>query len=90
MGGCGRNGRGLKEEVEVEREEIRVMDGRMGREVIGEEGRESLLPSVFTGSELLYWELKLEWVPKTLKIQFHLESMDKQIEKQGGRENRTT
>lgn len=43
-----------------------------------EEGRESHLPSIFTGSELLNWELELERVPKTLQIQLHLERVDKE------------
>lgn len=39
-----------------------------------ERGREgSHLPSIFTGSELLNWELELERVPETLQIQLHLE-----------------
>lgn len=44
-----------------------------------EEERESPLPSIFTGSELLNGELELERVPKTLQIQLHL-----------GRENEET
>lgn len=39
------------------------------------EWRKSLLPSIFTGAELLNWELELERVPKTLQIQLHLESV---------------
>lgn len=42
--------------------------------------RESLLSSIFTGSELLNWELELERVPKTLQIQLHLERVDKERE----------
>lgn len=52
-----------------------------------EEGRESHLPSIFTGSELLNWELELERVPKTLQIQLHLERVDK--EREGGVEGKT-
>ncbi len=52
------------------------MDGRReegkGR-CRSQERRESLFPSIFTGGELLNWELELEWVPKTLQIQLHLE-----------------
>lgn len=49
------------------------------------ERRESLLSSIFTGSELLNWELELEWVPKTLQIQLHLEGWIRR-ERQGGGE----
>lgn len=46
--------------------------GRVGgRREGGREG--SHLPSIFTGSELLNWELELERVPETLQIQLHLE-----------------
>lgn len=56
----------------------RVMDGRrkewwVGVGVWGGQGGEgSHLPSIFTGSELLNWELELERVPETLQIQLHL------------------
>lgn len=46
-------------------------DGKSWGEEGGREG--SHLPSIFTGSELLNWELELERVPETLQIQLHLE-----------------
>lgn len=48
---------------------------------MGEE-RESLLPSIFTGSELLKRELELERVPKTLQIQLHLETKNEGTERE--------
>lgn len=53
-----------------------MMDGRRkewwGRGERGQGGEGSHLPSIFTGSELLNWELELERVPETLQIQLHL------------------
>lgn len=67
----------------------RVSGGRGKRGFLlgAEEGRESHLPSIFTGSELLNWELELERVPKTLQIQLHLERVDKERGEEGGGEN---
>lgn len=59
----------------VSRREERLLEPRK------EEG-ESLLPSIFTGSELLNRELELERVPKTLQIQFHLETKKEETERE--------
>lgn len=45
------------------------------------EERESLLPSIFTGSELLKRELELERVPKTLQIQLHLDTKHEETQR---------
>lgn len=42
------------------------MDGRREERtgvIGGERGGSALFPSIFTGGELLNWELELEWVP---------------------------
>lgn len=59
----------------VSRREERLLEPRK------EEG-ESLLPSIFTGSELLNRELELERVPKTLQIQLHLETKKEETERE--------
>lgn len=66
------------------RGESGVMDSRREERLLElrkEEG-ESLLPSIFTGSELLNRELELERVPKTLQIQLHLETKNEETERE--------
>lgn len=72
--------KGLSENLEVKWGESRATDSRR-EERLGEE-RESLLPSIFTGSELLKRELELERVPKTLQIQLHLETKNEGTERE--------
>lgn len=73
--------KGMSEELEVKggdggsRREERLLELR-------EEEGESLLPSIFTGSELLKRELELERVPKTLQIQLHLETQNEETERE--------